>query len=38
LTACAVLQASNLRVVRTRFVYRMIGTILGVGIVFSLLA
>lgn len=38
LTACAVLQASNLRIVRSRFVNRMIGTILGVGIVYSLLA
>ena len=38
LTACAVLQASNLRIVRSRFVNRMVGTILGVGIVFSLLA
>ena len=38
LTACAVLQASNLRVIRSRVVYRMVGTILGIGIVFALLA
>jgi len=38
LTACAVLQASNLRIVRSRFVHRLVGTILGVGIVFALLA
>lgn len=38
LTACAVLQASNLRIVRSRFVHRLVGTSLGVGVVFALLA
>jgi uncharacterized membrane protein YccC len=38
LTACAVLQASNLRVIRSRVVYRVVGTILGIGLVYALLA
>ena len=38
LTACAVLQASNLSVTRSRFFYRLIGTAIGVGLVFALLS
>jgi hypothetical protein len=38
LTACAVLQASNLAVTRSRFLYRLAGTLIGVLLVFAVLS
>ena len=37
LTAAAILQANNLSVTRRRFIYRVVGTLIGVGLVYAVL-